>query len=364
MTKPLIQTARMRSLMVVPIILAIVTALALFARSDVNAALLWSQCHARSRIPAVSRIPGLGTPLCFLISFFQAALDSLRTRAVMAMILSFVGSLLTVCTSESARSCNRPARVVANPTPGWLLFNLLGGAVVWQLLIVPAYLQRARNLFLAHKAEGEGDEENTEPAEHQDRNVAGSEVAAIPLSVAAGYYVPSILMLVFNSPATIGAWLLFPLYVSVVRQAVRWGIQRIWASTAERNVHLETNRRSMAAVYAIPLISSLLSHGGFIWNLTRPDDRKELTRSTVSFIEIDFAFIGATILYWVFVEVGWKVPLSMVGVSAIFGPGAGTLAGWILRERVIQRELAHLLIDDTERDADAEPSEQTPLIPS
>jgi hypothetical protein len=364
MAKPLIQTARMRSLMVVPIILAIITALALFARSDVNAALLWSQCHAHSRIPALSRIPVVGTALCFLISFTQAALDSLRTRAVMAVILSFVGALLTVCTSESARSCNRPARLVANPTPAWLLFNIFGGAVVWQLLIVPAYIQRARNLFLAQKAENDGDEEGAEPAHDLDRNLAGSEVAAIPVSVAAGYYVPSVLMLVYNSPSTIGAWLLFPLYVSVVRQAVRWCIQRIWTTTSEKNVHLETNYRSLAAVYVLPLVSSLLSHGGIIWNLTRPDDRKELTRSTVGFIEIDFAFIGATILYWVFVEVGWKVPLSMVGVSALFGPGAGTLAGWLLRERVIQRELDELLVEDVEREADAEPSEQTPLIPS
>ena len=37
-------------------------------------------------------------------------------------------------------------RVVAHPTPSWLLFNLLGGALVWQLLIVPAQIQRLRTL--------------------------------------------------------------------------------------------------------------------------------------------------------------------------------------------------------------------------
>lgn len=364
---PLVLTARMRTLMIVPVFLAIATGVVLFAHSDVNTPMLWSQCHAHARIPGLSRIPVLGTPLCYIVSFFQAALDSARTRAVMAVILSFVGALLTVCTAESARGCNRPARLVANPTAGWMLFNLLGGAIVWQLLIVPAQIQRLRNIFVAQKDDSRDDEEEVGGAELEalgidlDRNLAGSEVFAIPISVAAGFYVPSILMLVYNSPATIGVWLFFPLYVSLVRQAVRYGVQRAWDHTAERNVHLETHRRSLLAVYGVPLLSSLLSHAGIIYNLTRPDDRKEMTRSTVSFIEIDFTFIGATVLYWVFVETNWRVPASMVGLSALLGPGAGTLGGWLLRERAIERELG-ALIDTVADDDSGEPSEQTPLL--
>ncbi|KAJ6781588.1 hypothetical protein PWT90_06128 [Aphanocladium album] len=365
---PLVLTARMRTLMIVPVFLAVATAAALFVHSDVNTPMLWSQCHAHARIPGLSRIPVLGTPLCYIVSFFQAALDSARTRAVMAVILSFVGALLTVCTAESARGCNRPARLVANPTPAWLLFNLLGGAIVWQLLIVPAQIQRLRNIFVKQKDETGNDEEEVGGDRLEalgvdlDRNLAGSEVFAIPISVAAGYYVPSILMLVFNSPAAIGTWLFFPLYVSLVRQGVRWAVQRAWDHTAERNVHLETHRRSLLAVYAVPLLSSLVSHAGIIWNLTRPDDRKEMTRSCVKFIEIDFAFIGVTILYWVLVETNWKVPAYMVGISALLGPGAGTLGGWLLREHAIEKELGAVIDLVVGEETAGEPSEQTPLL--
>ncbi|KAM3558065.1 hypothetical protein MY1884_004186 [Beauveria asiatica] len=368
MAPPLVLTARTRTLMIVPIFLAIATVFALFAHSDVNTPMLWSQCHAHARIPALSRLPLLGTPLCYLVSFFRAALDATRGRAIMAVVLALVGALLTVCTAESARCCNRPARLVANPTPAWLLFNLLGGALVWQLLIVPAQIQRLRNVFLAHKV-GTADEEGEVGGDRlaalrldRDRNVAGSEVVAIPVAVALGYYLPSILMLVFRSPVAIGVWLLFPLYVSLLRQGIRWGVQRTWDYTAERTVHLETHRRSLLAVYALPFLSSLLAHSAIIWSLTRPDDRKEMTRSCVTFIVIDFAFIGATVLYWVLVETNWKVPAYMVGLAALLGPGAGILGGWLLRENVIQTELDAVLdLAVTEETAD-EPSEQTPLL--
>lgn len=365
---PFVLTARMRTLMIVPVLLAIGTGVALFAHSDVNTPMLWSQCHSHSRIPGLSRVPVLGTPLCYIVSFFQEALNSNRTRAVMAVILSFVGALLTVCTAESARGCNRPARVVANPTPAWMLFNLLGGAIVWQLLIVPAQIQRLRNIFIRQKDGGRNDEQEVGGDELEalgidlDRNLAGSEIVAIPVSVALGYYLPSTLMLYFNSPATIGTWLFFPAYVTVVRQAVRWAVQRAWDEMTERNIHLETHRRSLVPVYLVPLLASVASHVTIIWNMTQPDDRKEMTRSTVKFIEIDFAFIGVTVLYWVWVETNWKVPASMVGVSALLGPGTGTLAGWLLRENVIQRELGALIDTVVDEETSGEPSEQTPLL--
>ncbi|OAA74221.1 hypothetical protein ISF_01122 [Cordyceps fumosorosea ARSEF 2679] len=369
---PLVLTARTRTLMVVPILLAVLTGIALFVHSDVNTPLLWSQCHARARLPGLSRLPLLGTPLCYLVSFFQAALDSSRTRAVMGVILAFVGALLTVCTAESARGCNRPARLVANPTPAWLLFNFLGGALVWQLLIVPAQVQRLRNIFLAQKLGATGDDDEEEEVGggdrlealgvDLDRNIAGAEVVAIPVAVLIGFYLPSALMLSYNSPAAIGAWLPFPLYVSLVRQAVRWALQRVWDNTAERDVHLETHRRSLIAVYGAPALSSVLAHAAVLWSLTRPDDRRELTRSCVKFVEIDFAFIAATVLYWVLVETNWKVPAYMIGVSALLGPGTGTLVGWLLRENVIEKELGAVIDLATAEDTTDEPSEQTPLI--
>ncbi|EWG46062.1 hypothetical protein FVEG_15915 [Fusarium verticillioides 7600] len=137
-----------RSLIIPPILLAAATIVALFLHSDVNFALLWSQCHSHARLPGVSRIPGLGTPLCYLISFFRAALLSLRSRTVMGVVLAFIGGLLTVSTVESARICNAPNALIAYPTGPWLVFDLVGGAVVWELVIIPAFLHRARSVSL------------------------------------------------------------------------------------------------------------------------------------------------------------------------------------------------------------------------
>ncbi len=62
----------------------------------------------------------------------------------MGAVLSMVGGLLTVSTIEAARICNAPSVLIAYPTGPWLVFTLVGGAFVWELVIVPAFLHRAR----------------------------------------------------------------------------------------------------------------------------------------------------------------------------------------------------------------------------
>lgn len=340
---PPIQTASFRALLVVPVLLAIATFAALFVHSDVDIALLWSQCHARALIPALSRIPLLGTPSCFLVSFFQCALDSLRSRAVMAVILAYVGALATVCTVEAARRCNRPNALIAKPTLWWLLFNLLGGALVWQLVIVPAFLHRAKALVQADRTlnndddDGDDDEEAAVAAAdaEQDRTLPDSEAVAIPIAIAVGYFLPSVLMLVFNSPVAITIWLFFPLYVSLVRQGVRLLIDRI-RRVSPTSIHHESHWQCVALLYTLPIVLSVAAHLFVLWNLSQADDRKKMTKLTVSFIEIDFQFIAWTVLYWVFVETGWRVPLSMVATSVIAGPGAGICVGWLYRERLVK----------------------------
>ncbi|KAL7893846.1 hypothetical protein HDV63DRAFT_102996 [Trichoderma sp. SZMC 28014] len=362
---PPIQTAPFKYLLVVPIVLSIATFAALFASSDVDIALLWSQCNAHARIPGLSRIPLLGTPACFLVSFFHSALDSLRSRAVMAVILAYVGALVTVCTVESARRCNRPNALIARPTLWWLVFNLLGGAMVWQLVIVPAFLHRAKALVTASsnanesesEAEGEA-ESDAVNAKQQGRTLPDAEAVAIPIAVAVGYYLPSILMLAYNSPVTIAVWLFFPAYVSLVRQAVRLVIQRI-RRVGPTDIHHESHWQSVALVYTLPVVLSVAAHVFVLWNLAQRDDRKELTKLTVSFIEIDFQFIAWTVLYWVFVEAGWQVPLSMIAISILAGPGAGTCLGWLHRERVLRNGFAGLFeSDDDERGV----GEEAPLL--
>ncbi|KAG5925978.1 hypothetical protein E4U42_003781 [Claviceps africana] len=343
-------------LVVVPVLLAVATAVSLFVHSDVNAALLWSQCHARALLPALSRVRVLGTPACFLVSFLHAALDSLRSRAVLGVVLAFVGSLLTVSTVEAARPMHAGNPVVARPTLPWLVFNLVGGALVWQLVIVPAFILAAK----AWPA----------PPGRAGRELAATEVVAIPVAVALGFYLPSALMLAGPSPVSIGVWLFFPVYVSLVRRLVRHllGLTR-WFRSAPP-CHVESRVRTALAVYALPLLASVLAHGLVAASfLAGADDRKELTRSAVRFIEIDFQYIGLTLLYWVFVEVGWRVPLAMVASSVLLGPGAGTVLGWLYRERLITSD-RHVLLresavedgpvgEESERDL---VDEQTPLV--
>lgn len=368
---PPIQTAPFKYLLVVPIVLSVATFAALFASSDVDIALLWSQCNAHARIPGLSRIPLLGTPACFLISFFQAALDSLRSRAVMGVILAYVGALATVCTVESARRCNRPNALIARPTLWWLVFNLLGGAMVWQLVIVPAFLHRAKALVMAKQQQRQvGSNENESESEaasdalnakEQGRTLPDSEAVAIPIAVAVGYYVPSILMLAYNSPVTIAVWLFFPAYVSLVRQGVRYIIQRI-RRVGPTDIHHESHWQSVALVYTLPIVLSIAAHFFVLWNLAERDDRKQLTKLAVGFIEIDFQFIAWTVLYWVFVEVGWRVPLSMIAISILAGPGAGTCLGWLHRERVLKNGFAGLLESEASGDDEHGVGEEAPLL--
>ncbi|OAQ65254.1 hypothetical protein VFPPC_06395 [Pochonia chlamydosporia 170] len=363
-------------LAVVPAILAIATAIALFVHSDVNAALLWSQCHSHALLPTLSRIPILGTPACFLVSFFYAALDSFRSKAVMSVILSFVGSLLTVSTVESARKVNEKNVVVSRPTLPWLVFNLAGGALVWQLVYVPAFILGAKAWpfpgtgrlitdtgHVDEPVQRDGDEERDPVQMDKGRQVKLVEVIAIPIAVALGYYVPTTLMVSLNNPVTIGTWLFFPAYVSLIRQGVRYVLNKLRRFQDGPMIHMEANTKAFIAVYAVPILCSLLSHGFIIGNLTKSDDRKEMTRSAVKFIEIDSQFIGLTILYWVFTEVGWRAPLAIVITSIFLGPGAGTALGWLYREKLITSDLIMQLltqVNDEERGGD--PDEETPLI--
>lgn len=250
----------------------------------------------------------------------------------MAVVLAFVGGLLTVSTVEAARICNAPNVLIAYPTGPWLVFDLVGGAVVWQLVIIPAFLHRARSLVEAKESQ---DDESLD--EHDSRHLPDSEVIAIPVSIAVGFILPSALMLALNTPTTILIWLFFPIYVSLIRQATRKAITLINSSTST-TIHLESNRRSLIFVYILPIICSLAAHVFFIWSLTRPDDRREMTRSIITFIEVDTQFIGWTVLYWMLVEVGWRVPLATIMTTFLVGPGAGTCLGWIYREKLIHEE--------------------------
>lgn len=350
------------------VLLALLTLVTVFIHSDVNAALLWSQCHSHAKMPFLTRYAPLPsfitTPLCSLASFFEAALASTTSTAALAVVLAFVGGLLTVHTVEAARICNAPNVLIAYPTGAWVLFNLLGGAFVWELVIIPAFLHRAKRILHGKRAGSR--EETGSPEDSHDvdesRHLPDSEVVAIPAAVALGFYLPTILMLTLKTPAIILAWLFFPIFVSLLRQLLRFAIRRLRRSD-QALIHIESGRRSLVAVYTVPVLFSVLCHAIAAWaNATRGHgDQRELTRSVIKFVEIDGFFIWLTVLYWMFVEVGWRVPLVAVVTSVVVGPGAGTCLSWVYRERLIHKGLwlEHRPRGESEEEAI---SEETPLL--
>ncbi|KAK3370685.1 hypothetical protein B0H63DRAFT_487421 [Podospora didyma] len=365
-------------LLIPPILLAILTGIILFRHSDTSIYMLYSQCHARSRIPWLSHIPVLGSPLCFIVSFFSEALSApARSLGIIPPILSFIAGLLTVATVEAARICNAPNVLIAYPTGPWLVFNLVGGALVWQLVIIPAFFHRSREIISARRA---GNPTATPTlAETSGRGAADptfgssmrhltkvAEIVAIPVAVAVGYIIPSVVMLTLrpDEPIPILVWLFFPLWVSAVRQLVRKAmllLQEEWHAS----FHLESSKLALAGMYAVPILCSAISQALLIWSLVQPDDRKEMTRATIKFIVIDMSFIGLTVLYWVLVEAGWQVALVMVAASMVLGPGAGVCIGWMYRERIVDldRSVTVVAVGAPRRSSrDASPSEDTPLL--
>lgn len=356
----------LRYLLVVPILLAGLTGYVLFQHSDTNIYMIYSQCHARSRIPWLSHIPLVGSLACFLVSFFEEAVASVRAFGLMGVILSFLAGLLTVSTVEAARICNSPSVLIAYPTGPWLVFDLVGGAIVWELVIIPAFFHRSRKIIAARRQGGArqlaapSDPTFGEDMRHLNKV---AETVAIPAAVAIGFVVPGLVMLALGNPIAVLVWLLFPVWVSLVRQAVRrlaLAVREGWSAS----LHLESSRRALLAMYAVPIVCSILSYGAFIWSLTQPDDRKEMTRATLKFITIDSFFLGLTVLYWILVEAGWTVVLVMVGASLVLGPGAGICIGWIYREQTVDpdRSMTVVAVGARRGSDDAGPSEETPLL--
>lgn len=268
----------------------------------------------------------------------------------MGEVLSFVGGLLTVYVVEGARVCNGGNVVIAYPTGPLLVFNLVGGAFVWEVVVVPAFLHRVGGVLRAREGRaGEGtmggdDEMEVSPLDPdlgQDMRHLGNEAeaVAIPVAVLLGFILPSVLMLALGTPLAVGIWLFSPIYVSLIRKAVRALLPRLKSRPDNpddphpRSLHLESHRPSLALVYAAPVLFSVLSHVLLIWHLAmEKDDRRDVTRATLGFIVINVVFTALTVLYWLFVEVGWRVVGVMVCVAVVLGPGAGVCAGWVYRE--------------------------------
>ncbi|KAJ9139418.1 Corticosteroid-binding protein [Pleurostoma richardsiae] len=351
--RPPIQLFPYAYLLLPPLLLAFLTATFLYIHSDVELAMLYSQCHARSRLPFLSRIPVFGAPVCFLVSFFQEALGglsgSVRAAAVGAEVLASLAGLLSISLIEAARVCNASAPLIAYPTGAWLVFNLVGGAFVWELVVVPAFFRRSQQILAARGSlraagAGSGDPEEEAGGEEEDTDLpvtdrhlrVGAEAVAIPVAVTLGYILPSLLLLFLHrSAAVVLVWLFFPLWVLLVRIALRTALIRLSPRLGVAH-HLESHPPSLAAVYALPVVLSTAAHVFFLWSLLfGADDRREMTRSALRFFEIDAFFVALTVLYWVAVEAGLEVAGVVLAFSILLGPGAGICIGWYVREQAL-----------------------------
>ncbi|KAK8062759.1 hypothetical protein PG997_014856 [Apiospora hydei] len=373
--RPLLHRLRLPYLLIVPALLAIATVALLGFHSDLDIAALYSQCHARSRLRWVSRVPVVGAPSCFLISFFQLAVGggdddghhnhtSFRALAIMSVVLSFIAALLTANLVESARLCNRRSWLLARPTLSWLVFNLIGGALVWDIVIVPEFLRRAKHVQAAK--ESAAAEQLRDVDSFIDVEVRGLtsqvEVYAIPLAVLFGFVAPSVAMLATaGHPIAVVVWLFFPLWVSLVRYVVKVvGVNAIRDPEPHR---LESHRLSLGLVYAVPVVCSIASHVFLLVNVFgSPDDRREMTRATTKFIQIDTLIIGATVLYWLLVEAGLLTMLVMIVSSVVLGPGAGLSGSWLMREKAIERYPDGAGGERAAAGDEQDPDEESPLL--
>jgi len=316
------------SLLIPLLLLAAITTYALFVSSDDNVNAQFAQCFPAEpnspSAPALTRVPVVGGPTCCLVKVFQAALASRRSTAIMAEILSFVGALLTVTTLESARRGSTATWLVANPTLAFLVFNLAGGAVVWQLVIVPAFLFHARKSETALVM----------PASTRGQ-IFWSDVMAVPVAMAVGYTLPCIPFLFAPTETWVFLWLFFPMYISGMRKLVRCFVPQ-----GQTLVHPESNMGAMVVIYAVPVLVSVIAHYALLWELAYVrDDRSAVTRAALGFIQADLGLIAVTAVYWLLVEAGGRVALLYVLVGCIAGPGTGLCVAWVAREGEIRETI-------------------------
>ncbi|KAI0437955.1 hypothetical protein F4803DRAFT_536764 [Xylaria telfairii] len=370
-SQPLVHQLPIQYVLIVPILISVLAAVVFTTHGDVNIPLLYSQCHARSRLPALSHIPILGAPACFLVSALMFATASMRGVAQFSVFLSFLAALLTVCRVETARACNQRSWNIRFPTLSWLAFNLVGGTFIWDLWIIPVFLKHAKDLRAerAKEDELEQGQENGTSFDDEERVmlersfITRADVYAVPLAVAIGFIVPSVLMLVLKDAVPVIIWIFYPLWVAVVHLAVKFIAVRLLRVNGP--IYVESHPPSVTLVYALPFIASLLTHALFIWNLFCKNDSRQMTRSALKFIEIDFLFIAVSVMYWVFAESGVVPAVLMLVFSVFLGPGAALCLTWMIREKAISAFVISSAEDGSDEESDGDDStvhEDTPLL--
>ena len=339
-------------------VLAAFSAYALFMTSDPKVQAVFERCLAGDNEDSVWYVKPAtvaATPICCLASFFEAALGSTRSKIIMAEILSYAGALLMVMTLESARPRNQRNRIIANPTTPWLVFNLAGGALIWQLVIIPAFLHhekkntqllRPQNQSDGHDidapSEGVKSLTNDSPANRdKDTNIQNysevavsvNEIRAISLAVSIGYYFPSTLMLYRPCYSTIVVWHFFPIYIMVLRRTLRVWSSTSLTTTATEREHQRPITSPKLLLYSIPMGCSFVAHVALLHHMAFiHDDNSTTTRATLRLIQLDIALIGLTIMYWMTMVRGIRSVFINLIVGCVIGPGAALCLTWILHD--------------------------------
>lgn len=389
---------------ILPLTLTTLAAFALAIRSGwTDLCGMWTRCSSTD----TALLPTT-TPLCFAVSIFQTPLvASRRARLEEAAIVGLLAGLAAVTSTEaeaararaigadrthrgesggersgggghekaagqlktgpggssnSSSRSNLSARIVENPVVPWLIYQLALGAFSWQGIIVPASIVEHHQHRLGSSQStqldsrpridsGSDSGSNAVAGDDQQEDTGSSSTLSITLSITIGLLLPSALMLALPTSTTaIVAWLMFPLWVSLIQQ-------RLTPSTPT------TRHRSTSSFlpHAIPILFwSAAAHALLLADLLQlippaTDDSASpspssssssssasaaatTARAAMLLLEVDHAALFATYLYWTHAtspsrRAGLRAAAVAVASALLLGPGAGVCLGWLARCR-------------------------------
>jgi hypothetical protein len=277
----------------------------------------------------------------------------------MACILALVSALLTVSHIEASRLVNQQSNLLTRPAWIWFAVNAITGAIVSPLVLC-ASIVRSRNgagvsrgcEIVRYDNSGDEDEGADESIGRTETQLliyvdAGAPVAAsaawayhnrslssrtrtfsIPIAVAIGFVLPSILLLADPNPAIAAAWNLFPLAIYVVDLSAH---RLLGGEEDSEHYHAENNTRSAARIYCIPIALSMAAHFYLVAALAR--EPVIAWTPSAKLMLINFCFMFLTYMYWILIESSATTVWVAVLMTCLAGPGAGVSIGWILKER-------------------------------
>lgn len=300
---------------------------------------LWTSCS-----------PHIPTPICFAVQFFQEAHGTPRGRLEQAVIVSFLAALSSITAIESARARRRASvhdttttknmtsrsshrhregqglsvKIVNNLTIPWLLYGLVMGALAWQLIIVPAFL----NLHHKYQQRQQQRQQPRKPVSRLEAHDIDAYPLKIPLSIALGLLLPVIYMLLHPTAIVpVLLFLFFPILITLSHYLLS-------------TFGLRATTTNPLVFYAIPILASTLSHAAILFLPSQDAPASSAGAAALRFLRLDHTIIYITVLYWIAASSstsrisssGKSIPsiLVTIATTAVLGPGAGICAGWMM----------------------------------